>query len=101
MSYLLSGIAYILWDNIARGTQIGCPHIEKSCTAAYYADRKLGVSEMVLTAAASIQLFTGNNIAPKGDLASRSLQVRRDVHRVDPENRDSPGPDPLDARLPR
>jgi hypothetical protein len=94
MSYLLSGIAYILWDNIARGTQISCPHIEKSCTAAYYADRKLGVSEMVLTAAASIHLFTGNNVSPKGDLASRSLQVRLDVDRVDPENRDFKHPDP-------
>ena len=95
MSYLLSGIAYILWDNIPRGTQISCPHIEKSCTAAYYADRKLGVSEMVLTAAASIHLFTGNNIAPKGDLASRSLQVRLDVDRIDPENRDFKHPDPI------
>ena len=38
-------VPYILWDNIARGTQISCPHIEKSCTSAYYADRKLGVSE--------------------------------------------------------
>jgi len=25
--------------------QISCPHIEKSCTAAYYSDRKLGVSQ--------------------------------------------------------
>jgi hypothetical protein len=41
LSYFLYGVAYILWDNIARGTQIGCPHIEKSCTAAYYSDRKL------------------------------------------------------------
>ena len=47
MSYFLYGVPYILWDNIARGTKISCPHIEKSCTSAYYADRKLGVSEMV------------------------------------------------------
>jgi hypothetical protein len=46
MSYFLSGVPYILWDNIVRGTQISCPHIEKSCTAAYYSDRKLGVSQM-------------------------------------------------------
>ena len=32
MSYFLYGVSYILWDNIARGTQISCPHIEKSCT---------------------------------------------------------------------
>ena len=61
LSYFLYGAPYILWDNIARGTQISCPHIEKSCTTAYYSDRKLGVSEMIATAASAIHLFTGNN----------------------------------------
>jgi hypothetical protein len=82
-------VPYILWDNIPRGTQISCPHIEKSCTSAFYADRKLGVSEMVQTSAASIHIFTGNNIGPKGDLASRSVQVRLDVERVDSATRRS------------
>jgi hypothetical protein len=95
MSYFLYGVPYILWDNIARGTQISCPHIEKSCTAAYYSDRKLGVSEMVCTAASTIHLFTGNNIGPRGDLASRSLHIRLDVDRVDPENRPFKHPDPI------
>jgi hypothetical protein len=95
MSYFLYGVAYILWDNIARGTQISCPHIEKSCTSAYYSDRKLGVSEMVCTAASTIHLFTGNNIGPRGDLASRSLHIRLDVDRVDPENRPFKHPDPM------
>ena len=95
MSYFLYGVPYILWDNIARGTQISCPHIEKSCTAAYYADRKLGVSEMVCTAASTIHFFTGNNIGARGDLASRSLHIRLDVDRVDPENRDFKHPDPI------
>ena len=93
LSFFMAGCAYILWDNIPRGSQISCPHIEKSCTAAYYADRKLGVSEMVATAASTIHCFTGNNIGPKGDLASRSLQVRLDVERIDPENRDFKHPD--------
>jgi hypothetical protein len=92
-SYFKYGLTYILWDNIPRGTQISCPHIEKSCTAAYYADRNLGVSEIQCVAASTIHLFTGNNIGPKGDLASRSLQVRLDVDRVDPENRDFRHPD--------
>jgi hypothetical protein len=95
LSYFLYGIPYILWDNIARGTQISCPHIEKSCTSAYYADRKLGVSELICIAAAVIHLFTGNNIAPKGDLASRTLHIRLDVNRVDPENRPFKHPDPI------
>jgi hypothetical protein len=95
LSYFLYGVPYILWDNIARGTQISCPHIEKSCTAAYYADRKLGVSEMVATAASTIHLFTGNNIGPKGDLASRSLEIRLELDRYDPENREFTHPDPI------
>jgi len=95
LSYFLYGVTYILWDNITRGSQISCPHIEKSCTAAFYADRRLGVSEMVATAASVIHLFTGNNIAPRGDLASRSLQVRLVVNRTDPENREFKHPDPV------
>jgi hypothetical protein len=95
LSYFLEGVSYIIWDNIPRGTQISCPHIEKSCTAAYYSDRRLGVSETVATAASTIHFFTGNNIGPRGDLASRSLQVRLDVDRADPENRQFKHPDPV------
>jgi hypothetical protein len=95
LSYLMPGVPYILWDNLARGAEVSCPHIEKSCTSPFYADRKLGVSEMVRTSAASIHVFTGNNISAKGDLASRSLPVRLDVDRIDPENRDFMHPDPI------
>jgi hypothetical protein len=94
-SYLMTGVPYILWDNIPRGAQIHCPHIERSCTTAWYDDRKLSVSEIVRAAAATIQCFTGNNVGPKGDLASRSLQARLDVDRVDPENRPFKHPDPI------
>jgi hypothetical protein len=95
LSYFLYGVSYILWDNIPRGSQISCPHIEKSCTAAYYSDRRLGVSEMVATAASTIHFFTGNNIGPCGDLASRSLRIRLAVDRPDPENRAFRHPDPI------
>jgi hypothetical protein len=95
LAYFMYGLAYILWDNIPRGTQISCPHIERSCTAAYYADRKLGVSELVAIAASIIHFFTGNNVGVKGDLASRSLHVRLDIDRVDPENRAFKHPDPI------
>jgi hypothetical protein len=95
LSYFLDGVAYILWDNIARGSQVSCQHIEKSCTSAYYSDRKLGVSEAVATSASTIHFFTGNNVSPRGDLASRSLQVRLDANRADPENREFKHPDPI------
>lgn len=95
LSYFMAGVPYILWDNIPLGSQISCPHIERSCTSAMYADRKLGVSETVQTAATTIHMFTGNNIGPKGDLASRSLSIRLDVNRPDPENRNFRHTDPV------
>ena len=48
--HFILGMPYILWDNIPRGLQISCPHIERSCTAAYYSDRRLGVSEIARAA---------------------------------------------------
>ena len=87
LAYFILGVPYILWDNIPRGLQISCPHIEKSCTMGYYADRVLGVSEVVNTAAATIHVFSGNNIGAKGDLASRSVYIRLVADRADPENR--------------
>jgi hypothetical protein len=95
LSYFLYGAVYILWDNIARGSTISCPHIERSCTTRLYQDRKLGVSEVPATAASTIHLFTGNNISARGDLASRSLYVRIVVDRPDPENRDFKHPLPI------
>jgi hypothetical protein len=95
MSYFLAGLAYIIWDNIPRGAQLSCPHIERSCTTSLYTDRRLGVSEMVATAASTIHMFTGNNIGPKGDLASRALTVRLEVDRADPENRNFRHNDPV------
>jgi hypothetical protein len=95
ITYLLEGLAAIIWDNIPRGAQISCPHIERACTAAWYTDRRLGVNEQIATSAATLQLFTGNNIGAKGDLASRKFEIRIDVDRPDPENRAFRHPDPV------
>ena len=72
LSYFMSGVPYILWDNIARGTQIGCPH-EKSLHGGLLCRPQARRDRMVATAASTIHFFTGNNIGPHGDLASRSL----------------------------
>jgi hypothetical protein len=95
LSYFMEALACVVWDNIPRGSQISCPHIEKSCTTAMYSDRKLGVNEIIAVAAALIHFFTGNNIGPRGDLASRSLQARIEVGRRDPENRKFKHFDPI------
>jgi hypothetical protein len=54
---------------------------------------------MVATAASTIHLFTGNNIAPKGDLASRSLTSKLEADRPDPANRQFTHPDPVEWTL--
>jgi hypothetical protein len=94
-SYLGMGLPLLVWDNIARGSTISCPSIEKSLTTEHYSDRVLGYTEIKTVPTYTVQVFTGNNISPRGDLASRSLVVRLTVNRIDPENRSFAHPDPM------
>jgi hypothetical protein len=86
-SYLAMGLPFLIWDNIALGAAIGCPAIERALTTEIYSDRVLGVSEYREVPAYTVQAFTGNNVAPRGDLSSRALTARITVDRPDPENR--------------
>ena len=95
-SYLRQGVAVLVWDNIPRGLSISCPHIEASLTMAEIADRVLGVSKIETAPSTSVQIFTGNSITPRGDMASRSLMVQLNVERPDPENRRFEHADPFD-----
>jgi hypothetical protein len=95
-SQLMAGAAYIVWDNIEKGSQISSRCIEMALTSGYYEDRKLGTNQMANAASSAIHFFTGNNIGAKGDLASRDLKIRLEVDRPDPENRDFKHPNPLD-----
>ena len=94
-SYLGEGVPAVVWDNIPRGSAISCPSIEKSLTAAVYSDRVLGQTGTRTVPATTINFFTGNNIGPRGDLASRSLSIRLAVDRPDPENRKFKHEDPM------
>ena len=95
LSHLRVGAAAIVWDNIPRGALIKCPHLERALTSAEYTDRVLGVSEQLTVPSLTVMLFTGNNIAPCGDMASRSLVCSLDVSRPDPENRPFEHADPI------
>jgi hypothetical protein len=94
-SYLGEGVPAVVWDNIPRGSTISCPSIEKSLTAETYSDRILGETRTKTVPAFTINLFTGNNIGPRGDMASRSLMARLAVDRPDPENREFRHLDPI------
>jgi hypothetical protein len=95
LAYLSQGLPFLVWDNIKRSTQIACPYVEAACTSFQYSDRKLGVTEFLVVPATTIFAYTGNNIGPKGDLTSRSLETRLTVDRPDPENRKFTHPDPI------
>ena len=94
-AYLAEGLAAMVFDNIPLGATVACPTIEKILTAESYSDRILGQTAIATVPAFTILTLTGNNIAPKGDLASRSLMARLDVDRVDPENRSFKHSDPI------
>lgn len=95
LAYLGEGIPLICWDNIPRGAAISCQSIERALTAETYTDRVLGLSESRTVPATAIQFFTGNNITPRADMASRSLCARLSVDRPDSENRVFHHPDPF------
>src|SRR5258708_22695760 len=95
LSYLLSGVPFIVWDNIPLGLQIFCQHIERACTALYYVDRKLGVNEFFFNDTATTEIYTGNNIGTRGDLVSRSLSARLETDSPNPENRTVTHEDPI------
>jgi hypothetical protein len=95
LSYLSEGVPAVLWDNIPRGLTISCPSIEKSLTSMTYSDRILGETATRTVPSTTINFFTGNNITPRGDTASRSLQARLNVDRPDPENREFKHGDPV------
>jgi hypothetical protein len=95
VAYLSEGLAAMVFDNVPLGTTISCPTVEKILTAETYSDRVLGQSSTMSVQAFTVLTFTGNNIGPKGDLASRSLTARLDVDRPDPENRPFRHADPV------
>jgi hypothetical protein len=95
LAYLADGLAALVWDNVPLGSMISCPTLEKVLTTVAYSDRKLGETTNLTVPAFTIMAFTGNNIGPKGDLASRSLNARIDVDRPDPENRPFRHMDPI------
>jgi hypothetical protein len=94
-SYLRQGVAALAWDNIPRGSAISCPHIEAALTASGISDRVLGISRVETVPSATVHIFTGNSITPRGDMASRSLMLGLNVDRPDPENSGFKHADPL------
>ena len=92
---LLQSVPFMVFDNVAAGSTLSCPVVEEMLTTATMTDRVLSESRTETVSCAAIPAFTGNNIQPKGDLASRALETRINVDRPDPENRAFAHPDPF------
>ncbi len=94
-SYLREGSPLVTYDNIPRGSAISCPTLERVLTAPELKDRVLGENRTETVPASTVIAFTGNNIHPKGDMASRSLVANLVSDRTDPENREFEHEDPI------
>jgi hypothetical protein len=92
---LREGVAAVAFDNVPAGALLSCPHVERALTSAEITERVLCHSRREAVSTSAILSATGNNIAPKGDLASRALMVELEASRPDPENRPFRHPDPL------
>ena len=92
----LQSVPFIVFDNIAAGSTLSCPAVEKALTAAEIEDRVLGESRRDRAPSSLVMAFTGNNIQARGELASRALEARI-IRRPgsDPENRAFEHPDPF------
>lgn len=89
---LLQGVPLIVSDNIKPGTSLTCTTIEKVLTSTELGSSRIANNARTMHRNPHIYR---HNIAPKGDLASRSLITRIDVDRPDPQNRDFRHPDPF------
>jgi len=87
-SFLREGVPFVVFDNIPRGSAMTSPTLERVLTMPELSDRILGLSEFETVATSTVIAFTGNNVRPKGDMASRSLVADLVSNRPDPENRD-------------
>ena len=94
LGYLSEGLPCLVWDNLPVGASISCPTIDKVSTSSSYSDRVLKQTDSRTVPTYTIMIFTGNNVAPCGETASRSLRARLEVDRPDPENRAFTHPDP-------
>ena len=94
LSYLSQALPVIVWDNLGNGEMVACKYFDALLTADTYSDRVLGGSEFRVVPSGTIHMFSGNNVGPKGDTASRSFRTRLEVDRPDPENRSFQHADP-------
>lgn len=84
---LLAGDRSITFDNVSKGFKMRSSELCAFLTAAWWKDRKLGVSEAMAVRNRSVVTMSGNNITPVADMARRSLVIRLDANTADLKSR--------------
>jgi hypothetical protein len=86
-SWLLEGVACVVFDNIKRGERINCEVLDKIATSFEYTDRVLGSTKTGTASACTTFILTGNCISPRGDARNRSLVINIASSTAKPEAR--------------
>ncbi|MDB6179629.1 hypothetical protein PAF17_19380 [Paracoccus sp. Z330] len=75
---VIEGLPALFLDNLKSGSFIGNKdtHLAKLITDAVWSGRRLGVSQMFSGPAGLLVIATGNNVAPDGDMARRTIEIR-------------------------
>lgn len=76
MSTLMTQPPVVYYDNMPNGWSIGSRELDAYATSDEYSDRILGKTETATVSALSFLLFCGNNIEPKDDTRTRTIEVR-------------------------
>ena len=99
-AYLSAGTPLLVWDNIKRGSRITSSTAERALTSEFISDRILGQSVVNANAPAhTVQVWTGNDIGPRGEMSNRCIVATLRASRPDPENRAFIHPDPIQWTL--
>lgn len=84
-SYLLEGLQAVFWDNVDR--KIDSATFATATTSERYHDRALGTNTVIDVPIKCIWAVTCNNGELNKDIARRSVWIRLNPRRSDPENR--------------
>jgi len=84
---LLEGQPLVLFDNLPEGRAFFSDELAKAMTSDTYKNRLLGTNRTVSAAANIVFGFTGNNITPAEDFATRVLQIELCPETENPDRR--------------
>jgi putative DNA primase/helicase len=87
LAILLEGHPGILWDNLPDNRPFDSATIAKTMTSEMLSGRVLGETRTATALSGAVQLFTGNNVTPAGDLATRILPIVLDARLERPDAR--------------